>query len=359
MLYDLTIVNDALIGDYVIWHDTVSAYKDKYAEKKVLLVCDERLMDVAKQDNFYSDIIGFNRKKMKDIRYVASLIWKLRNIRTNLLIYPSTTRHIDGEIPTSSIMAKTRIGFKGYAGDNDLLKSLMRKFFSLRYTNLVDVTCENEIEALESFTRKVLASDFSYGHHPLKVRKIDFGIKDKYALIALSSSIDSKIWRVDNFAKIINKIPNQYKIVLSGFGADDVERANTIKSLVFDNNRIIDMIGKTSVYELLSLIAQSTFVIGNDSAAVHIAAATRVPSICVFHGAHFGRFLPYPENKVDQFYNPRAVFYKMDCYGCCYRCDKPKSNGSLWCLDKVTVEMVNSELNKLLEEIENRNESTE
>ena len=354
MTFDLTIVTDALIGDYVMWHDTVAAYKKKYLGKNVLLICDERLIEIAKLDYFYSEFIGFNRKKMKDICYVLSIIWKLHHIRTKVLIYPSTTRHLDGEILSCSVRAKERIGFKGYTADDVTWKALMRKFFGIRYTKLVEITSKNEIRALETFTKEIVSADYSYGNCPLRVPIKDFGIKDKYAIIALSSSIEAKIWNVEKFAKVIEKIPSQFQIVLSGVGKADVERANVIKQLVSDKSRIIDMIDKTNVFDFLSLIAQSSFVIGNDSAAVHIAAATHVPSICVFHGAHFGRFLPYPDDLKDTFFNPKAVYYKMDCYGCCYRCDKPRSNNALWCLDKVTVDMVNEELKNILKELEVR-----
>ena len=171
-----------------------------------------------------------------------------------------------------------------------------------------------------------------------------------YALIAVSSSADTKIWPAERFAVLIDMIPSKYGIVLSGAGDADVKRAETIINNVKDKLRICNMINKTSVQSMFVLIAHSRFVIGNDSAAVHIAAASHVPSICLFHGAHFGRFLPYIESIGNIKYHPRIVYNKMDCYNCNFKCKWPNAV-PFPCLDQVSVDMAAEELSKLLIEL--------
>ncbi len=351
-MFDLVIVTDALIGDFVLWHDTIDAFKNKYAGKKCLLICDERLKGIATSDDFYTEIIGFNRKRIKGgIKYYLSLYLKLRKIHSEILIYPSTTRHLIGELLVFPIKAKERISLLGFVSDNSTtFKKIVRKIFAYQYTRLVENSYSNEIKEIESFTKEIVFHDYEYGHTPLRIINCPTEVPAKYALVSLSSSRNCKVWSMDRFAKVIDHIPKEYSVVLSGVGPEDVERARIIKQMVIDSARIVDMINKTTVMELVSLISKAKFVIGNDSSAVHIAAASRVPSICIFHGAHFNRFLPYPDDLPCSYFNPRAVYYKMDCFGCSYQCDKP-IDGPFYCLQQVSVDMVVSELERLLNTI--------
>ena len=104
--------------------------------------------------------------------------------------------------------------------------------------------------------------------------------------------------------------------------------------------------------DLVCLISKSSFVLGNDSAAIHIAAACRVPSVCYIHGAHFGRYVPYPNDLPEMEYHPRCVYNKMDCYWCGYRCNVEfNPEMPFYCLRTITVDIVKKELLKLLNDI--------
>lgn len=351
--YDLVIVRDDAIGDYVLWHDALGAYTERYKGKRVLLICDDKLQELARQECLFSTVIGYNRKKMlNSLNYKIALLKQLHSIKTDILLYPTWTQHVIGDAFVLSIRAKKKIGMVGNVGDNySSWKTIVRKISYKMFDKLiVPPSTDNEIKVIEHFTREVVSPVYKYGLYPLKVRHISFNLPEKYMVLSLSASNKYRVWDMKNFVQVINHIPDDFSVVLSGVGNDDVKRATIIKQNVDDPSRLIDMVNKTSVVEMVSLISKASFVLGNDSAAVHIAAATRVPSICAFHGAHFNRFLPYPDDMPQPYYNPRAVYVKMDCYGCCYRCDKP-IEGSYYCLRQVTPDMVIKEMNILIEEM--------
>lgn len=353
--FDLVIIRDDAIGDYILWHDAISAYQETYKGKRILLICDDRLKELAEQEDAFAKVMCFNRNKIiHNRKYLLSYLIKLRYIRTDKLIYPSWTQRAIGATFVFFIKAKNKIGMCGFKGDNiSLWKSIYRKIGYLQFDELVSYpNTKSEIRIIEHFTREVIKRDYKYGNHPLKIKEVSFDIPSKYVFFSLSASGSRKVWGMKNFAAVIDRIPSEYNVVISGVGDEDVKRASVIKGTVIDKTRLIDMVNKTSVLEMASLISKASFVLGNDSSAVHIAAATRVPSICVLHGAHFNRFLPYPEDLPFPYYNPRAVYYEMDCYGCCYQCDKPKDD-VYYCLKQVTKDMVIKELNKLIQDIRN------
>ena len=67
----------------------------------------------------------------------------------------------------------------------------------------------------------------------------------------------------------------------------------------FENNAI-DLTGKTSLTELVYIISRAKLLVSNDTSAVHIAASTSTPTICVSNGNTFGRFTSYPKEIFDK-----------------------------------------------------------
>jgi ADP-heptose:LPS heptosyltransferase len=84
-------------------------------------------------------------------------------------------------------------------------------------------------------------------------------------------------------------------------------------------------------------------VVSNDSAASHIAAALRVPSVCVVGGGIVGRYHPYPP---DQAFNttapvPVGLTSPMPCFDCGWRCRFRLAPGqSAPCVEAVEPERV-------------------
>lgn len=349
--YDLVIVRVDALGDYILFLNTLKAYKETYQGKRVLLICADLVLPLAKEDSFYTDIIDFNRKKfVTNLSYFWTVLKQLSKVAANKVVYPIPQRHIEGDIMVGAIKAPRKIGFMF---SHSLLHNALNSFYTDLITN--DPNVVSEIDFIENYTQKAVQSTFRYQLERMEMAKDFNSLRDlpsKYAVIAMSASTDDKVWPTKNFSEIIDKIPVDIGIVLSGAGAKDNKRAEQIMSFVSTPQRCINMVNKTSVKEMVSLIAHSQFVIGNDSSAVHIAAASHVPSICVFHGALFGRFLPYPDHIGYKKYQPRVVCYKIDCYGCNFKCKWPNSI-PLPCLQNVTVDMVNRELTNMLDELSN------
>ena len=341
--FDLVIVKVDGIGDYVMWHDCISAYKKKYSGKKVLYVCNSPVRKLAEQEDFFSEIICFEEMKMKgSILYAYHFLNSLKRIKADTVITPVRERHWYADIFAMAISSKNKISILPISKQN-----FLTNIYNRNYTKLIDCTCcVNEIEVNIRFTKEAVWAGYEYGNYALSVNTQITPPTCKYAAISFSSSATRKNWPIERFVKIIERIPDDYKILLIGSGALDIKQAKEIEDTVHVKERILNYVGKTTVAEMVSLISKASFVIGNDSAAVHIAAAVHVPSIAIVPGPHFYRFLPYPEN-MNFDYAPRVVANTMGCFNCNFNCIYPDTE-PLECLKRISVDMVENELLKLL-----------
>lgn len=345
--YDVTIVRTDAIGDYVIWHDSLVAYKKRFAGKKVLLICAEIVKPLAEDDPFFSTVIGINNKRMlTNLSYLLSIQRELKMIGSEIVLNPVRQRHRIGDFLVKCLHSDNKIGIDG-TGD------IIMRYYNKSYTRLVTAPlCESELEAVEYFTREVISDSYSYGYAKWDIKPVDSSSfkKLQYAVIAISSSDKYRSWEIDKFTKVVDSIPEKYTIIISGAGASDLERSTQLISNSRTASRIINKVNKTSLPQLVSLISGASFLIGNDSAAVHIAAAVHTPSIAICPGAHFGRFIPYPERMPYKEFHPIVVNARLDCYGCNYFCTK-EIKGNYECLRLITVEEVVNKLDELLKTI--------
>jgi len=111
--------------------------------------------------------------------------------------------------------------------------------------------------------------------------------------IAADSVWQTKQWGTDKFKSLIYSLKrHNCSIILIGinqiYGLEN--SGNSLSS------NILNLLSKTSLEALTSIIAHSDLLISNDSAPIHIATATRTPNIVIYGPTvpEFG-FAPLPE----------------------------------------------------------------
>lgn len=352
---DLLLIKVDAIGDFVIWQDSLRAYKKKYAGKKVILLCNQVVRPIALSDPFFFDVWGIDRKKfLVSCFYRYSLLKTIRSFSFQEVVSPVFSR----EYAYGDRLVKMAIGSSkiGYDGDTKNITAKNKQRSDCYYTRLVNnpVRITSELLINTHFVQQVCDMDF-IPHIPfLAENKIDSNClkrKNQYVVFSLSASYPPRAWSVSAFAEIAKMISKDYTIVLLGYGQLDRKKGDEFLYHIPVSEKIEDLINKTTILETIEIIRHSAFVIGNDSSAVHIAAATRTPSVCIAPGAHYNRFVPYPKEVDSHFYHPRVVSYKMPCFGCNYHCKFPISE-QLKCIQNVSVPMVAEKLTKLLKEIQ-------
>ena len=93
---------------------------------------------------------------------------------------------------------------------------------------------------------------------------------DEYIVIVVGGGHSTKQIPKERLAEIINNLT--IKIILVG-GSEDIGKAEHIISLVGENSKVINQVGKFSINQSASVIRQSRMVLTPDTGMMHIAAA--------------------------------------------------------------------------------------
>lgn len=156
----------------------------------------------------------------------------------------------------------------------------------------------------------------------------------------VGASRRSKVWPMDRFAEIAVRLHRRtgWHAVVCGAPEDAplaAELGSRLAAIPVENAA-----GRTTLAELAGVIAASRLVVTNDTCAVHIAAATATPAVCVVGGGHFGRFVPYPA--AGPFAAPvLSVAHPMPCFHCNWRCVYPTpADRPVPCIEHVGVAAV-------------------
>jgi heptosyltransferase-2 len=138
----------------------------------------------------------------------------------------------------------------------------------------------------------------------------------------------AKRWYPERFAQVADELAERWhaKVIITG-GRDEVAISRDISGLM--KHSCLDVTGKTTVRELMSLISRCNFFVTNDSGPMHIAAAFDVPQIAVFGSTDHRTTYPFSEYAA-------IVRGNVDCAPCMKR-ECPTDHR---CMSAVTAEEV-------------------
>ena len=94
-----------------------------------------------------------------------------------------------------------------------------------------------------------------------------------------------KAWPPERFAELADHLTSQYGCqVLIGGSDQDIDLAQQIRQMA--KSRPIIMAGRTTIKEFAAIAKKSALFVGNDSGAMHIAAAVGTPMVALFGPAN-------------------------------------------------------------------------
>ncbi len=101
------------------------------------------------------------------------------------------------------------------------------------------------------------------------------------AIGAGASYGSAKCWPPDRFAELANRLQAQSAVDIILFGTREEEPVSSAIAAGM-HRPPIDLTGKTPIDDLPALLSQCHLFIGNDSGAMHVAAAVGLPVVAVF-----------------------------------------------------------------------------
>jgi ADP-heptose:LPS heptosyltransferase len=140
-----------------------------------------------------------------------------------------------------------------------------------------------------------------------------------YLVLNAGSNEPGRRWPFAGYRAIAARALAQgFRIALVGSAAERPPSAEL--ALLERDPRVVNLIGRTSLAELIDVMKGAAAVLSNDTGPAHLAIAIGAPTVVVVGGGHFGSFVPYPEGVRPA--TARFVHHAMECYHCFWRCHK-------------------------------------
>jgi len=148
---------------------------------------------------------------------------------------------------------------------------------------------------------------------PVRDLPVELNLGANYAVFIPGAGDFRRILPVKTQVELMKKILSEtdLKCVLLG-GKREKELARTIEQEI-GNNKVVNLTGIVGLREAFSLISKAKFVFGMETGLTHAAWILEIPTVMVYGGGHFGRFLPLSSAG-------KVVFHRMSCFGCNWKC---------------------------------------
>jgi lipopolysaccharide heptosyltransferase II len=171
-----------------------------------------------------------------------------------------------------------------------------------------------------------------------KSKKYDL-IPSRYICFGPGAAHFTKMWSVNNYEKVIQKITTEtdYKVALLGSSAEK----GLLRSIQ-QNTNVVNLSGSLSLQESAEIISESAGLVSNDSGLTHMAAALQKPVLAIFGSTveELG-FFPYRADST-------IIENDLWCRPCSHVGRKKCPLGHFKCMRLTTVDRVFEEVKRKL-----------
>ena len=330
------IVRIDAIGDFILWLDSAQYFKKKYPDKKIILLGNRSWTNLAEKLPFWDDVWELDRLKfVRNPIYRFILLRKVRKAGVEVVIQPIYSRELlYGDAIVRISGAKDTIGS---VGDCSNIHAIEKKIGNRFYTRLIPTQPQPLMELKQNaeFMRG-LGINMKAGLPDLSpvLKGVDNPLNNVNGFYVLFPGAGRRIkqWPITCFAELSDKIYQHCALTAVVCGSPDEQDLAASLISRFD--------------------APSSFLVGNDTGAIHLAAAVSTPALCILGGGHYGRFLPYDLERKDERPLPFPIIHKMNCFGCNFRCRYPyQKHGPVPCIQKISVDDVFAALQSLIQKL--------
>jgi ADP-heptose:LPS heptosyltransferase len=275
-IQNILLLRQDRIGDLLISTPIIRNLKKALPDAEIDILLSDKNYGAAKSVIKYINNIWVYEKR---VPYTLSLIRKLRTKKYNLII-----DLFDNPSTTSSLIIK--LTGPDYSLGLDKLNSNI-------YTHIVPLLDKTKFHPVERLVQILLPFnlnpselDLSLEYHIGKVAKEKAGkmMGKKMAEIRLginlSGSSKAKYWGTENFTALIKMIQDKYKnIEIFLFGTQ--EYLAEIKEIIY-HTKVNAAPFADSIDEYASYLSTCDIILTPDTAAVHFAAAWKIPTIVLY-----------------------------------------------------------------------------
>lgn len=329
----LLIINPFGIGDVLFTTPVVRALKSAYPDSVIGYWCNERVEGILRNNTYIDKAFAlsrgdlkriYNQSRLKGIYKFFSILHRIKKEGFNIALDFSLDHRYS--LISKLLGIRRRIGFnykkRGlFLTDKIDLESYNTKHVVEYYLDLLRFLNINPVSGdLDLFVPE---------KDRIKARGIlsRYGISEKDLIIGIAPGAGAswgrdaiyKHWSALKFAQLANRIIDDFKARILILG-DESERpiADIIVNAV--KNKVVDLVGKTTLGEFAAIIGHLRILITNDGGPLHMAVASGVQTVSVFGPVDEGIYGPYPADKrhivIKKDLSCRPCYKNFRFYGC-------------------------------------------
>lgn len=334
----LLIIKTDAIGDFILFRNFIELIKRsaKYSRYEIELLANPLCKDVALvYDASFVSAFYFTRQYdlYEAPLQTLKLGWKLFRRNYEVVLQPASTRLLITDGLAALTGAKQIIG---YLSDTEGIQAKFKRKTDKFYSDLLPLPAEIyfEFDRNRYFFEQVLGEKLTINSPYIATKQTG---KNGIVIFPGAGTV-KRGWGKEKFLDLLERIiaKTSQPIYVAGTKAESDIAQYLVTHL--PGIDITDLTGKTSLPELIEMIGAASLLISNETSAIHIAASTKTPSVCILGGGHFERFAPYPAHMA---FRPVCVYEKMECFNCNWNCIYPTpANAPYPCISTIGVEQV-------------------
>jgi len=297
------------IGDFMLWQPFLKEIINAYAQQnyaihfignnswKSIFELEDHL---SIEQTIWMDKVAFK----KSLLYRYGLLKQIYSASYEIVINPIYSRDKRNDDAIVKVAkAQVRIGM---VANQESVKPYEVGYDKGLYTSLFD----HPQKPIFEFYRNKLFTAFITKHEStianthiekLMLPSIHFSIPENYFIVFPGSRNPKRIWPTHFFIEVSNYLFEKYQLtaVLCGAGGDLPYTSAFEKNY---SHPIVNLAGKTSLPQMLSLLSKAACLLSVDTGSVHLAASVECTVFGVFNGSQYKRFAPYPIELNNRFF---------------------------------------------------------
>ncbi len=280
---NILIVRTDRIGDVVLTTPSIKALRQAYPAARISVLVTPATFDLVNGNPYVDEILVDDRAgRHKGLFGFSRLVRELRLKKFDLAVIYHTKRRYNSACYMAGIPC--RLGYKnnkfGFLlthpiKDTRSLGAKHEAAYCMDVLKAVGIE-NNDLDMLVPMQKEAEAWALSW--------MLENNLKpNEFIAIHPGSSDPAKCWPTENFAKLMDHLAERYplKIVLIGS-----PQTATVAAAILQQARLapqfLNLTGKTSLAQTISLLRRARLLISNDSGPVHVAAGVGTGVISLF-----------------------------------------------------------------------------
>ncbi|MDR2443882.1 MAG: glycosyltransferase family 9 protein [Deltaproteobacteria bacterium] len=328
---NILIIKMSALGDIIHALPSLAALRELFPQAVVNWLVEPQFADILPGKPYIDEKIIFDKNNLKRLSFfkIPGRLWELRRIlhskKYDLVL------DLQGLLKSTMIAVlsgcRNRLGYcemregsflftKPVNGPNAKGHIIQRYLDVIRY--------------LGPISDEVVFPLPDYQAQKDKMRKLllDYGVHSRPVLLFPGAGWASKLWPIENYAKLAKELSeNGYQVALGGGKGDApltravMEKARPLK--------IPDLTGQTDLTGLLGLVSLASVCVGSDTGPLHLAAAAGIPTVSLFGPSSGQRAGTY---------GPLGSYVSSDAD--CSPCFKRVCPREFFCMERISPQMV-------------------